>query len=174
MSDNTHLNVVIKLAGSSDANTIARLLVCAFEEYKQLYTKRAFSATTLGPYKIKERIYKQSIWVALVDDVVCGTISFVLEGNTLFIKSVAVAPLARKKGVGKAMMKHAEATALNLGLAFLELTTTPFLHEAIKLYETFGFTACGQKDLYGTPLVRMVKNLKPAHLSSNKNVYVFH
>ena len=174
MNKNTHLNIVIKLAGSSDATTIARLLVTAFEEYKQLYTKKAFSATTLGPYKIKERIYNQAIWVALFDGVVCGTISLVPDGNTLFIKSVAVAPFARKRGVGKLMMKHAEATALNLGLTFLELTTTPFLCKAIKLYESFGFTARGQKDLYGTPLIRMVKNLKPTHVSSNKNVYVFH
>jgi len=173
MNNNEHLDVVIKLADNSDASTIAGLLVSAFEEYKQLYTKRAFSVTTLGPYKIKERIYNQVIWVAVVDGVVCGTISLIPEGNTLFIKSVAVAPFARKRGVGKQLMEHAEAMALNLGLGFLELTTTPFLHEAIKLYERFGFIACGHKDLYGTPLIRMVKNLSPAHLSSNKNVYVF-
>lgn len=173
MSREKDFDILIRLAANSDAATIASILLRSFEEYRQSYTRKAFLETTLGIYKIKARVYNKTIWVAVLDDTICGTISLVPDGNTLHIKSVAVTPSARRRGLGKEMMKHAESIALKRGFHFLELTTTPFLHEAIKLYEGFGFTTHGHKDLYGTPLIRMVKNLKPTTFPLNKSVHVF-
>ena len=41
------------------------------------------------------------------------------------------------------------------------LTTTPFLNDAIRLYQRWGFTRVpdGDEDLFGTPLFTMAKNL---------------
>jgi ribosomal protein S18 acetylase RimI-like enzyme len=81
---------------------------------------------------------------------------------------VAVAPDARGKGLAKGMMKHAESVAVKRKFRYIELTTTSFLTEAIKLYESFGFEHHGQKDLYGTPLMKMVKDLRSAVISQNE------
>ena len=160
--------VVIRIAEFSDAPAIAQLLHDSFVGYEQLYTKKAFASTVLGVYKIKERIYSKRTLLALVDGVINGTISLIPADDTLYIKSVAVSPDARRKGLAKAMMKYAENVAVKKKFHYMELTTTHFLTEAIKLYESFGFELHGQKDLYGTPLMRMIKDLKSAVISQNQ------
>lgn len=173
MRDNNSSNVVIRLAEFTDATAIADLLVDSFAEYKDLYTKKAYAQTILGVYKIKERIFNKSTWVVLVDNIMSGTISLIQADNTLYIKSVAVAPAARRKGLAKAMLRHAERQAIKRRLKYLELTTTHFLIEAVKLYESFGFQQSGHKDLYGTPLIRMIKLLQPAGGSVNKRMNTY-
>ena len=173
MSENKKSCIVIRVAEFADATSISDLLNEAFSEYKHLYTRKALTATVLGVYKIKERIYNKRTWVVLVDGVINGTISLIPADDTLYIKSVAVAPVARGKGLGKAMMKHAENLALKMKFHYMELTTTHFLTDAIKLYEGFGFEHRGAKDLYGTPLMRMVKDLKsPAFLETRKQLTI--
>lgn len=169
-------NAVIRLATFNDARAIAALLKDSFAKYEHQYTERAYTETTLGVYKIKERIYNKRTWVVLLHNVLSGTISLIPADYTLYIKSVAVAPTAQGKGLGKQMMKLAEQEALKRGLRYLELTTTHFLIEAISLYERFGFEKRGQKDLYGTPLIRMIKDLKQhsAPIDQKKNNYNKH
>ncbi|HEV8284411.1 MAG TPA: GNAT family N-acetyltransferase [Chitinophagaceae bacterium] len=162
-------NIKIRVAVPEDAMTISILLYEAFNEYKSLYTEKAFAATLLGIPKIEERIYNRTTWIALYDNVISGTISLMNSNGSLYIRSVAVAPPAQRKGLGKALMKHAESEALKKGFQQLELTTTPFLFEAIRLYESLGFEPCGSEDLYGTPLIKMTKILKPAVSVINKN-----
>jgi len=168
MSNNRNCQIIIRLADFSDATDIADLLKDSFSEYKDLYTKRAFTETVLGVYKIKERIYNKRTWIILVDGVIKGTMSLIPAHDTLYIKSVAVAPTARRRGLGKLMLEHAEHEAKRMRLRYLELTTTHFLSAALRLYENFGFEQRGQKDLYGTPLIRMIKDLKASIFSLNK------
>ncbi len=165
----TRENIKIRIAVPEDAITISILLYEAFKEYKSLYTEKAFAATILGIPKIEERIYNRTTWIALYDNVISGTVSLMHSNGGLYVRSVAVAPPAQGKGLGKALMEHAEEEALKNGFQQLELTTTPFLFEAIRLYENFGFEPGGHEDLYGTPLIKMVKKLKYPVASKNKN-----
>jgi len=171
MTHNRNCQIIIRLADFSDATDIADLLKDSFGEYKKLYTKRAFTETVLGVYKIKERIYNKRTWIILIDGAIRGTISLIPANNTLYIKSVAVAPVARRRGLGKLMLDHAEHEAKGMRLRYLELTTTHFLSAALQLYENSGFEQRGQKDLYGTPLIRMTKDLKPSVFSKPANSY---
>jgi ribosomal protein S18 acetylase RimI-like enzyme len=168
MANNLNCQIIIRLADFSDATDIADLLKDSFSEYKNLYTKRAFTETVLGVYKIKERIYNKRTWIILIDGAITGTISLIPAQDTLYIKSVAVAPMARGRGLGKLMLDHAEHEAKRMRLRYLELTTTHFLSAALRLYENFGFEQRGQKDLYGTPLIRMIKDLRPGVFSPTK------
>ena len=168
MTNNRNCQIIIRLADFSDATEIADLLEDSFSEYKNLYTKKAFTETILGVYKIKERVYNKRTWIVSIDGAISGTISLIPANGTLYIKSVAVAPEARRRGLGILMMKHAEHEAGRMRLRYLELTTTHFLSAAIRLYQNLGFEQRGQKDLYGTPLIRMLKDLKPNIFSRNK------
>ena len=169
MSEKKNSDIMIRLAKAEDGATIASLLHDSFLEYKSLYTEKAFVATTLAISKIQQRIDDRTIWVAWLDNVISGTISLLPVDRGLYIKSVAVAPAARGKGLGKALMKHAEHEALKMNLRTLELTTTPFLFEAIKLYDSLGFEPCGFEDLYGTELIKMKKNLRSDAVLLNKD-----
>jgi hypothetical protein len=53
-----------------------------------------------------------------------------------------------------------EAFAVGRSARRLSLTTTPFLTDAIRLYEQAGFSRTAEPlDLHGTPLFGMVKEL---------------
>ena len=149
----------IRLAKASETNRIADLIYDSFVEYRTLYTEEGFAATTTNKEEIKRRINGKMVWVMLCDEVIAGTISILPVKDGLFIKSVAVAPIARRRGLGRALMRHAEKIAEERHAKYLELNTTEFLHEAIGLYEAFGFDKFGYEDLYGTKLIKMKKIL---------------
>jgi ribosomal protein S18 acetylase RimI-like enzyme len=66
------------------------------------------------------------------------------ESHRGFIRSMYVAPQARRQGTGKALMDEAIHFARAMpGLRQLTLAVTATNVAAIALYEGFGFTACG-------------------------------
>jgi ribosomal protein S18 acetylase RimI-like enzyme len=168
--NHTRNSIKIRLAKTREAFAISDLLRHSFAEYKSLYTEKAFEATVLSVHEIETRIKKNAVWIALYNDAIAGTVSLIPNDDGIFIKSVAVAPIARRKGLGKELMKHAEETAIKKEVKYLELTTTPFLFEAIRLYEYFGFRQNGYDDLYGTLLIRMIKYLRQTPLLSGETM----
>ena len=94
-----------------------------------------------------------------------GAISAVPKSAGLYIRSMAVLPSARGYGIGYILLQSVEQFAIAKGYRRTFLSTTPFLHGAIRLYEHFGFQRNndGPHELFGTPLFTMVKLLEPAN-----------
>jgi GNAT superfamily N-acetyltransferase len=88
-------------------------------------------------------------------------VSVAPKGDALYIRSMAVDPVARGSGIGWALMKRIEEHATERGFKRLYLSTTPFLVGAIRLYEKCGFVSSedGPDNLFGTPLFTMEKKL---------------
>jgi N-acetylglutamate synthase and related acetyltransferases len=138
-------NFEIRMARHGEEKTISSVLYESFVEYKSLYTERAFKATTLAVGKIRERIDDKMTWVGLYRNVISATLSLQPLNDIMYIRSVAVVPAARRKGLAKELMTHAEGEALKKNLLLLELTTTPFLVEAINLYRLAVLKHVGMK-----------------------------
>jgi GNAT superfamily N-acetyltransferase len=81
----------------------------------------------------------------------------------LYIRGMAVLPQARGLQLGQVLLRQVEDFARAQNHKRLVLSTTPFLHRAIRLYEGAGFQRSdeGPHDLYGTPLFTMVKPVSP-------------
>jgi N-acetylglutamate synthase-like GNAT family acetyltransferase len=155
-------NIVrIRMAVESDANAIAATLYNAFLEFKPLYTPEAFAVTVSSPDQIRLRLNEGPIWVALQDGVVVGTVSAVPKVDELYIRSMAVDPVARGSAIGYMLMKRLEEHATERGFKRLYLSATPFLIGAARLYEKCGFARCadGPDHLFGTPIFTMEKKL---------------
>jgi GNAT superfamily N-acetyltransferase len=150
------------MAVLEDASAIAALLYDAFIAYKSFYTEKGFAATTPPPQEVAGRISKNAVWVALSDNKIIGTVSIFPRYEELYIRSMAVSPDARGKGVGRILMEHINEIAISEGSSSITLNTTPFLFQAIKLYERYGFKQQGLGHLYGTPLIKMNKCLEPS------------
>ena len=100
------------------------------------------------------------MWVAKEGGTVVGTVSAIERGEEVYIRSMALLPSARGRGIGRRLLAQVEAFAVSRGARRLSLTTTPFLTAAIRLYERAGFRrASGPLDLCGTPLFAMAKEL---------------
>lgn len=157
-------NVRVRLAAPGDASRVASLMRESFAEYKTSYTEEAYAATTPASDEVRNRIGEGTVWVALYDDKIVGTVSAVREGESLYIRSMAVPPAARGLGIGNLLLQEIENVAAARGFKRLFLNTTPFLARAIRLYEHFGFKRRdeGADDLFGTPLFTMEKTLEPS------------
>ncbi len=150
----------IRKASPADAVAIASLLKAAFLEFEPLYTPGGFRATTPTAEEILPRFAEGPIWVAEQDGRIVGTVSVVPKGEGLYIRSMAVHPDARGKGVAALLLATVEQAAKDLACSRIFLSTTPFLDAAIRLYERAGFrrTDDEPRDLFGTPLMTMVKD----------------
>jgi putative acetyltransferase len=152
----------IRRAVPADAADIASVLRQSFLEFEALYTPKGFAATTPDPEQVGSRMEEGPAWIALCEARIAGTASAVPEGEKgLYVRGVAVVPSMRGRGIAEALMNEVESFARQNGCARMFLTTTPFLTSAIRLYERFGFTRVPNSaaDLFGTPLIKMEKNL---------------
>ena len=156
---NSTSNIEIHAAEVADAPVIASLLAAAFAEYLPLYTLEGYAATVIRPEEIVSRIEEGPVWVSIGGGTIVGTVSVVLKGESLYVRGMAVLPLARGQRIGELLLVHVEKFAASKGVQRLYLSTTPFLDRAIRLYERFGFrrTSEGPDELFGTPLFTMEK-----------------
>lgn len=155
-------DIQVRLAVPQDAPAIASVLTAAFAEYEPAYTPQAFSATTPTSEQILHRFHEGPVWVAVHDSSIVGTVATVPRGERLYVRSMGVLPSARGEGIGRLLLRQVESFAIQHGYKSLFLSTTPFLNDAIALYERHGFqrNTEGPHDLYGTPLFTMVKVFK--------------
>ncbi|MGC1372839.1 MAG: GNAT family N-acetyltransferase [Candidatus Sulfotelmatobacter sp.] len=153
--------VEIRRATPENAAAIAAVLHESFVEFKPLYTEAAFVATVLDSEQVLKRILEGPVWIALRDGIAIGTVGAAPKGGSAYIRGMAVLPSARRSGTGAALLERVEEWASVEKYSRLFLSTTPFLHSAIRLYEKFGFRRKDPRvhDMFGTPLITMEKTL---------------
>lgn len=154
--------ITIRHVTLEELPSVSALMHESFIEYRPSYTDEAFAATTPERDQLAKRMAEGPMWVALLDDVLVGTVSALPLGDELYIRGMAVLPHARGLKLGELLLKTVENCALAQGYKRLTLSTTPFLIRAIRLYEHFGFQRIsdGPHELFGTPLFTMSKALE--------------
>jgi GNAT superfamily N-acetyltransferase len=151
---------IVRRASTADASIISWILRAAFREFAPFYTAEAYDATVVPPARVRERMAEGPVWVAVAGDRLVGTAGAVVRGSALYIRGVAVVPVARGERIGELLLDEIERFALADGHDVLELHTTTFLLAARRLYERCGFTLLGPAGSpHGTPLIAMQKRL---------------
>jgi len=74
-------------------------------------------------------IAEKEVWVYTTDGEVRGVLVLRREPDHLFIDNLAVAPWAQSAGIGRALLEHAGARGVALGVPELRLLT----HEGVPL-----------------------------------------
>jgi len=154
-------NLQIRMASPEDIARVASVLSESFAEHEFSYIPAAYAATVPTVDQVGNRLSDGPAWVAVHNGEVVGTVSVVHRGEALYIRSMAVLPAARGQRIGELLMNEVESFAAAHGYRRLVLSTTPFLHPAIRLYEKSGFrrNEAGPYELFGTPLFTMEKAL---------------
>lgn len=150
---------VVRRAESEDAAEIARVILAAFEEFRSLFTPAAFVATAIPADGVRERIRAGPVWVAVRDGEIVGTLAAVDEGESVYIRGMALVPAARGSGLAARLLAAAEEFAAECSATRTYLTTTAFMAAAIALYTSAGFRLADlpPEDLFGTELLFMEK-----------------
>jgi GNAT superfamily N-acetyltransferase len=163
-------DITMRLAQDDNAEAISSLLHESFAEFECLYNPESFAATAIVAEQVSKRIDEGPVWVAVSDKQVVGTVSVIRRRDTLYIRGMAVLPVARGQRIGERLLTTVEKFAKKGGFRRMLLSTTPFLDRAIRLYENFGFqrTSEGPHDLFGTPLFSMEKVLSNVEMTTSE------
>ncbi len=138
------------------------LLRVAFAEVAALYTPEALAETLPDVQALRRRMDEGFVWIAVEGREPVGTLSAYPRPEGLHLRSMAVHPGARGRGVGRALLGEAERLARIDGHRRIFLRTTPFLQAAIGLYARSGYSPCesARRDLHGVPLFELEKRLE--------------
>lgn len=160
----------VREAQAADVGAIAGLLREAFVEFETLYDPKAFEATLPSADRLLDRHREGPVWVAELNGALAGTVSGVPAAQSLYIRSMAVKPSMRGRGVGAKLLGELERFAAARAVERLYLSTTPFLVDAIALYERAGFVRTEEEPhaLFDTPLFTMQKLLLPAAVPGDR------
>jgi N-acetylglutamate synthase-like GNAT family acetyltransferase len=150
--------IEIRLARADDVASIGQVLHASFVEYESLYTPEGFAATA---QQVLKRMQEGPVWVAISEGRVVGTVAALMKGKSLYMRGMAVQPMARGLGVARRMLAQVEQRAREKQATRIFLSTTPFLTAAIELYGRAGFQRTSEPphELFGTPLLTMEKSL---------------
>jgi N-acetylglutamate synthase-like GNAT family acetyltransferase len=152
--------LLVREASQADIRAISELLGHAFAEFEALYTPQAYVATVLPIDGVRNRLNEGPVWVAERESAVIGTVGAISASNALMVRGMAVHPVARGLGVAKRLLHEVEEFARQNGYKQLSLFTTPFLSQAIPMYQAAGFCFTGETvNPHGTNLLHMVKCL---------------
>lgn len=83
------------------------------------------------------------------DGEILGLVVLVDEGDALLVQNVAVRPASQGRGVGRALLTHADRTAVRRGLDELRLYTHSGMTENIELYQRLGWRETHRRTEHG-------------------------
>ena len=150
--------VSIRRARAADAARLATIAEAAFARYVSLIGRR--------PLPMDEdhapAIERGHALVAVCDGDVCGFATFDLTPPVAQLTTVAVAPDAQLRGVGRALIAAVEDRARAAGVRSLALYTNAAMTANVALYPRLGYAETGRRHEGGFDRVFFEKALAPA------------
>lgn len=145
-------------------NDSAGILQClreAFDPYRGSYTPDAFADTILTPEMLDRRAATMTLFVAVSDGAVVGTIGgHAVDSHRGHIRGMAVLPDWKGSGVAAKLLNAVEAELQARGCSRITLNTTQPLQSAMRFYEKHGYRSTGNtKDFFGMPLIEYAKTI---------------
>ena len=101
-------------------------------------------------------------WLATLAGEPAGVLVVRPRATTLLLESVAVDPVRQGRGVGRALIAHAERVAADAGLVAVELYTNAAMTENLMLYPRLGYRRVGRAREHGYDRVYFSKTVSPA------------
>ena len=127
----------IRPADIADLAAIARIVAAAYTKYIERIGKPP--GPMLDDYAALIRAH--AVWVT---DDLSGLIVLLAEPDHLLLDNIAVDPALQGRGVGRALMRFAEAEARRRGFPALRLYTHETMTENIALYSRTGWEETGR------------------------------
>jgi len=128
-----HLRIQSERPDSAVASALIAELDAVLKPHYPPQSRHGYSVEKLIQQKV-------AFFVAYLEEQAAGCGGVQLFGSEYAeIKRMYVRPEFRGRGVGKRLLAHLEAYALEHGILVLRLETGVFQTEAIGLYQSFGF-----------------------------------
>jgi GNAT superfamily N-acetyltransferase len=133
----------IRKAVPDDSTSLKNCMVSAYAVYEE-----RMGGVRLPPMDVDYlfEIESYPTWVVESEGRVLGGLIMVFENDQASIANVAVDSGFQGQGIGGALMKFAEAKAIENGFAELQLATHALLNENVSLYQHLGWKETGRDE----------------------------
>jgi GNAT superfamily N-acetyltransferase len=146
--------LVLRRAAGPDVPGITRLVRAAYEGYEPLLGRTPFPMLT--DYASAIRLHE--VW--LLEDpagAIAAVLELVPEPDRLWIENVAVDPVRQGRGLGRRLLRFAEAEARRRRLPSLGLLTNERYLANIAMYERYGYVETHREPRQGTDVIHFRK-----------------
>jgi len=154
---------IIRKAIPSDANSIHKVLLAAFEEFRHYYTPEGFADTVMSEEAVIERMKEMELYLATDQKQnIIGTIGWQkINSKETHIRGMAVIPDRQgKNGPATALLRIVEKNAWTEGCTLLTLDTTAILERAQNFYKKHGFKKTRKTgDFFGSTIYEFAKQI---------------
>jgi ribosomal protein S18 acetylase RimI-like enzyme len=145
----------LRPATGSDAASVAALVDAAYGHYVERIGMPPGPMTDDYAEVIRDR----QVTVAEHDGVIVGVVVLAVTTEGFVIDNVAVHPSRRGTGLGRALLRFAEAEARRAGFDAIHLYTHEKMTENLALYSRIGYVEYDRRSQGGFSLVYMRKQL---------------
>ena len=133
----------------ADADQFAAILALVHEAFGNLTPPSGALNETLDD--VAARFQAGPVLIAQADGELVGSLYCALKDGGLYLTRMAVKPSRQKQGIGRALLKAAEAEARSLGVQKLTLRVRLNLPDNRAYFECAGFRVTGQGQDPGRP-----------------------
>jgi GNAT superfamily N-acetyltransferase len=148
----------LRRATPADVDAIHAIVHAAYVGYTPLIGRTPMPM--LIDYAVAVR--EHDVWVLDAGGPLAGLIELVPRPDHLWIEDVAIHPAWQGRGLGRRLLRHAEAEARSRGLQELGLLTNERYLDNLAMYERYGYRETHREPHLGTDLVHFRKTLEPA------------
>lgn len=149
---------VLRRAEDADATAIGRVVDAAYGAYGNLLGRTPFPMLADHARAIREH----DVWVLDDAGAVVGVLEVVPREGHLWVENVAIDPARQGRGLGRRLLRHAEAEARRRGLAEIRLLTNERYVANLAMYRRYGYVETHREPRQGTDLVHFRKALPAA------------
>jgi ribosomal protein S18 acetylase RimI-like enzyme len=143
---------MITIATPEDVISLEKLINSAYrgETSKQGWTTEAnlLSGKRITANELVETIKnkKNNILKFTINNKIIGSVLLVNKGSKLYLGILTVSPELQNSGIGKILLKEAEAHAITLGIPKIVMTVISIRKELITWYNRHGFMDTGIRE----------------------------
>jgi ribosomal protein S18 acetylase RimI-like enzyme len=130
---------MIRLAGAEDAYLVHKIMLLAFEEYRNIdVPSSALNESIESIEKSIKNGYEKAL-LYFNDDTPMGSVRFKTEDNSLYFSRLSVSPEARGKGIAKSILAWLEEYAKTNAIPEITCRVRMSVPKNIQLYKSVGF-----------------------------------
>ena len=143
------MNAPVVISRCADASQFAAILALVHEAFGVLTPPSGALNETIDD--VAARFKAGPVLIAQADGELVGSLYCALKDGGFYLTRMAVRPDRQKQGIGRALLKAAEAEARTLGVQKLTLRVRLNLPENRAYFERAGFRVTGQGQDPGRP-----------------------